>query len=265
MKLIHLSDPHIEPEILHNIDTQKRFYQALEHIRQNHSDADLFVISGDITHFGSNEAYKIFQNILNEAKLPKNLLTKIIIGNHDLRENFKNNFPYIKTDKNGFIQYSETFNDKTFIFLDTNQFNTDSGYLCKDRQEWLIGELEKKIKNKIYIFMHHNPLSLADDRSDKIGLVQKDDFKKILSKYKDIIKHIFFGHQHITTSGQYLGITFSSPRSTWSPLVSNFSSKYRLGAANTDPNYNVILIKDDSLIVHTEDFLKTEVNWFEGE
>ena len=113
--------------------------------------------------------------------------------------------------------------------------------------------------------MHHNPLSLADDRSDKIGLVQKDDFKKILSKYKDIIKHIFFGHQHITTSGQYLGITFSSPRSTWSPLVSNFSSKYRLGAANTDPNYNVILIKDDSLIVHTEDFLKTEVNWFEGE
>ena len=58
MKLIHLSDPHIEPEILHNIDTQKRFYQALEHIRQNHSDADLFVISGDITHYGTNEAYK---------------------------------------------------------------------------------------------------------------------------------------------------------------------------------------------------------------
>ena len=59
MKLIHLSDPHIEPEILHNIDTQKRFYQALEHIRQNHSDADLFVISGDITHFGSNGAGEV--------------------------------------------------------------------------------------------------------------------------------------------------------------------------------------------------------------
>ena len=33
--------------------------------------------------------------------------------------------------------------------------------------------------------------------------------------------------------------------------------------ANTDPNYNAILISNDSLIVHSEDFLKTEVDWFE--
>ena len=113
--------------------------------------------------------------------------------------------------------------------------------------------------------MHHNPLALGDKNSDKIGLIQKDEFKKILLKYNKNIKHLFFGHQHITVSGQYLGITFSSPRSTWSPLVSNFSNKYRLGTANTDPNYNVVLIKENSLVVHSEDFLKTDINWFTNE
>jgi len=165
----------------------------------------------------------------------------------------------------GFIQYIETIENKLFIFLDTNEPKTDSGYFCENRQRWFENELEKGIDKSIYVFMHHNPLALADKNSDKIGIIQKDKFKKILLKYNKNIKHIFFGHQHITVSGQYLGITFSSPRSTWSPLVSNFSNKYRLGTANTDPNYNVVLIKENSLVVHSEDFLKTEVNWFESE
>ena len=56
MKLLHLSDPHIEPNMLHGIDSQLRFKKALEHIKINHFDSDLFVISGDITHFGSKDA-----------------------------------------------------------------------------------------------------------------------------------------------------------------------------------------------------------------
>ena len=100
------------------------------------------------------------------------------------------------------------------------------------------------------------------EESDGIGLEQKKEFQQILTKNNKIIKHIFFGHQHITSSGTYCGITFSSPRSTWSPLIPNFSNKYRLGTANTDTNYNVAIIRYDALIIHTEDFLKTEVNWF---
>ena len=64
MKILHLSDPHIEPDILHGIDSQLRFKKALEHIKKNHLDSDLFVISGDITHFGGKGAYKIFLDIV---------------------------------------------------------------------------------------------------------------------------------------------------------------------------------------------------------
>ena len=42
----------------------------------------------------------------------------------------------------------------------------------------------------------------------------------------------------------------------------NFANEYRLGSANTEANYNVAIVRSDALIIHTEDFLKTEVNWF---
>ena len=263
MKVIHLSDPHIHTKILNGIDPVNRFKEALNHITKNHLDANLFVITGDLSNFGDEESYFILNEILTKSALPKNLYPKLMIGNHDNRENIKKIFSNIPTDENGFIQYFIDIDDKRFIFLDTNLPGTPQGHFCKKRQSWLIDNLENNNKNKkIYLFMHHNPLPLANINSDEIGLQQKEEFKNIIVKNKDLIKHIFFGHQHITASGNYLGINFSSPRSTWWPLVSNFSSEYRLGTANTDPNYNVVLIKNDALIVHSEDFLKSETNWF---
>ena len=144
MKIIHLSDIHINPEILFKIDTQNRFKLALNHIKNNHADADILIITGDLTHYGNNESYEIFIKILGELELPDHLYPKLILGNHDNRENFKKNFPDVKTDQNGFVQYVENFEDKTFIFLDTNLANTDAGHMCEKRQKWLIDNLKQQ-------------------------------------------------------------------------------------------------------------------------
>ena len=172
--------------------------------------------------------------------------------------------PLINLDENGFVQYFKDLKNKRFIFIDTNLADEDKGYYCEDRQAWLNKTLNQTSYDQdIYIFMHHNPLALVKEETDEIGLQQKEEFKKILLSSKKNIKHIFFGHQHLTSSGSYCNITFSSPRSTWLPLISNFSNQYRLGTANTDTNYNVAIIRSDATIIHTEDFLKTEVNWIE--
>jgi len=92
---------------------------------------------------------------------------------------------------------------------------------------------------------------------------EKKELHSLLLKYSKNVKHIFFGHQHLTVSGKLGNISFSAPRSISHPLVTNYSKKYRLGTAHTDPNYNIILIKKESIIIHTEDFLKQEVEWFE--
>ena len=40
MKIIHLSDPHIYIDKIHGIDPVSKFKKALNHIKNNHDDAD---------------------------------------------------------------------------------------------------------------------------------------------------------------------------------------------------------------------------------
>ena len=55
MKIIHLSDPHIYIDKTHGIDPVSKFKKALTHIKNNHGDADLFAITGDITDLGDKD------------------------------------------------------------------------------------------------------------------------------------------------------------------------------------------------------------------
>ena len=265
MKIIHLSDIHIHSESILEHNPIGRFSLALDHIKNNHLDSDMFVITGDITHHGDLASYESFNEILIKAALPDHLYPKLIIGNHDDCDIFKNYFKKTPIDQDGFVQYVVEQQNKRFLFLDTTNPKTHQGHYCQKRQAWLKKQLTVGLeKNQsVFLFMHHNPLPLVNLESDYLGLLDRDEFQLILNDYKSIIKHIFFGHQHLTVSGNYLGIPFSSPKSINHPLVPNFAKEYRLGFANTDPNYNIILINEDSIIVHNEDFLKVEINWFE--
>ena len=68
MKIIHLSDPHIYTDKIHGIDPVDRFKKALNHILDNHHDADFFAITGDITDLGDKKSYQLFKQIINETK-----------------------------------------------------------------------------------------------------------------------------------------------------------------------------------------------------
>mgnify|MGYP000939450675 CR=1 FL=1 len=265
MKIIHFSDIHIHNQLIIGQDSIERFQKALDHLKKNHLDSDLFVISGDLTHHGKIQSYKKLKEMIDSAKLPKRLFPKLIIGNHDNRKIFKSYFTKVPLDENGFIQYEQDFDEKRFIFMDTNLEKTHQGHYCEKRMIWLENRLNlaKKERRDIYLFMHHNPIAMVEEKADYLGIQQKKYLNKLFDKFSNFIKHIFFGHQHLTVSGNILGIPFSAPRSISHPLVTNYSKEYRLGTANTEPNYNIILIKDDSLIVHTEDFLKQNINWFE--
>ena len=265
MKIIHFSDIHIHSKSILGNNPVERFQLALDHVKNNHLNSDMFVITGDITHHGDLTSYESFNNILIEAELPDHLYPKLIIGNHDNRTIFKNYFKKIPIDEEGFVQYVIEFQNKKFLFLDTTYPKSHQGHYCQKRQVWLKKQLAEGLeKNQsVFLFMHHNPLPLVKLESDYLGLLDRDEFQSILKDNKNIIKHIFFGHQHLTVSGNYYGIPFSSPRSINHPLVPNFAKEYRLGFANTDPNYNIVLINKDSIIIHNEDFLKVEINWFE--
>ena len=68
-------------------------------------------------------------------------------------------------DENGFVQYEQDFNEKRFFFMDTNLEKTHQGHYCEKRIIWLEDRLKlaKKEKKHIYLFMHHNPIAMAEE------------------------------------------------------------------------------------------------------
>ena len=96
-KIIILSDIHILPDggRIIGIDPSERLELAIAHINRTQADADLCIITGDLTHKGDPESYAILRHLLSGLTIP----VKILIGNHDNRANFRAAFPDADTDQ----------------------------------------------------------------------------------------------------------------------------------------------------------------------
>lgn len=262
MKLIHISDIHINSMPILESDPIENFNACLKHVEKYHSDADMVVISGDLTHHGQRSSYLRLIEMLESYKIKPLLM----IGNHDHRPTFQELFPDVGKDNNDYVQYVRKTQAGHFIFLDTVEFGTHAGHFGLDRQLWFREQLDVAIKENApaYIFMHHNPVEVGVASSDNIGLVDGEAFRIILSEYKQIIRHIFFGHCHYVLSGSVCSIPMSAPRSTNHPCVPDFSGINRMGFAPFPPTYNVCLISDAATIVHSIDFRdEHKITWVE--
>lgn len=251
MKLVLLSDTHIVKTgtTLFGLNPINRLVEVIQCINDHHSDADLCVITGDLTQNGEENEFKCLYKCLSTLKIPYQLL----IGNHDNKENFLRIFKNHKPDTNGFIQSIRKTPVGIMIFLDTNIEGTHVGWYCEKRQKWLAHQLEIHKDSSIFLFMHHPPFSVFSPNLDKTMLRQQDAFKAILDPYLNNIKHIFFGHIHKLIAGSWFNIPISAIRGTNhqrqknTMLLQNFSKEH--GA----PFYSVAYIQQDFVCVQFYD------------
>jgi 3',5'-cyclic-AMP phosphodiesterase len=251
MKFIHLTDTHlVDPDHkLHGLDTASRFVAAIDSINTLHADAECCVISGDLTDAGEKTAYQFLQDQVNNSQIP----CYLAMGNHDLREHFLSYFPNTPVDENGFIQYTVKTSAGMFVILDTVQEGSHSGHYCESRQLWLKKTLDDCQNSPVYLFMHHPPFDIHMPCLDKIGLINKKEFSDIVTTYSNV-RHIFFGHAHRPLSGSWNGIPFSSLRGTNHQVELDFNAE-EITYVDEPPEYNVVFIADESVVVHSHLYL----------
>lgn len=265
MKIIHISDIHISGTPILGFDPIANFEACLAHVAEFQSDADRVIITGDLTHRGETENYKRLQSILDSSPLQENLRPRLLVGNHDDKENFVATFGETKRDGNGFVQWTEETDAGIFVYLDTAEPGTHAGHYCDKRQAWLTEVLSTaEAEGKpAWLFMHHNPIAVEVANADVIGIVQEAEFQAILTRFRDTVRHIFFGHCHFTLSGQVSGIAFSAPRSTNHVCWPDFSGIVeRMGYGSFSPNYNVCFLGKAGTVIHSIDFLdEDKIRW----
>ncbi len=265
MKLVHISDIHINSSPILQADPVENFARCLAHVEAYHQDADRVVITGDLTHHGETENYRTLQRLLEESRLSGQLQPRLLIGNHDDRGNFRDVFDGKSCDEDGFVQWTELTPVGLFVYMDTNEPGTHEGHYCDKRRGWLKRSLDlaREKSQSVWLFMHQSPIKVHVACADVTGLIHGSELRSILSDNADIIRHVFFGHCHFTLSGSVDGIPYSAPRSTNHPSWPEFSGDAEvMGYGGIDPNYNVCFLSQKGVVVHSIDFLQEDrVNW----
>jgi 3',5'-cyclic AMP phosphodiesterase CpdA len=261
-KYIHLTDTHLVKEAgaLYGLDPKLRLQQAVEHINCHHADARAVVITGDLTHYGHDNAYEHLRECLAALSMP----VYPILGNHDSRVNFVRHFPHIPCDANGFVQYVVQLERYTAIFLDTNEPGVHWGVFCEQRAQWLRAALQAAEK-PVLLFMHHPFFPIGITSIDDISLRNTGPFEAAIASFEPRIAHCFFGHIHRPIFGSVRGIPYSTLRSTNHnvALVLQDPSLNIVGK-NENPQYGVLLLREGQVLLHLEDYLDSSEGYLLG-
>ncbi|PCI05213.1 MAG: phosphodiesterase [Hyphomicrobiales bacterium] len=254
-KFIHLTDCHVVggDAILYGMNPRARLEQAVASINDEHGDAEFVVVSGDLTHWGDEDAYLAFSEQINRLSMPYMLM----MGNHDNTEAFAHFFPDSSRDHAGFIQSVHETTFGRFLFLDTSVTGTHAGGYCQQRLDWLEEQLETS-HDPVLIFMHHPPFPVGIKGMDGIMMQDSEAFHKVLAPYKEIIRHLFFGHIHRPIFGNWRDISFSCMRGLNHQVALDLNAPDTIVHGNFEPPaYGIVLVNDDQIVVHMHEFLNT--------
>ena len=260
MKLVHMSDTHITGAgvTIGGRDPRINFDRALAEILRDHGDAELLVITGDLSDRGDRDDYAWLKSRLAGFPLP----VRLCIGNHDRRATFLSVFPDYH-GPGGFVQGVHDTSAGRCLFLDTAETGTHAGHFCKARQQWLEARLSEH-PGPFLLFMHHNPMPIHLEPWDRIGLLGDGAFRKIAGRHRDKIRHIFFGHCHLPLAGSVGGVPVSSLRGTNHAGYPNFAEQTFASAADLPEAYGVVFVGDDYVTVHMVEFGYAGVMWDEN-
>ncbi|MET3581469.1 3',5'-cyclic AMP phosphodiesterase CpdA [Mesorhizobium robiniae] len=246
MKLIHLTDLHIVApgEALFTLDPAERLRRVIERINLDHSDAELCVITGDLTDKGLPAAYGLLRELLQELRVPYRLL----VGNHDDRQNFVQAFPEQDRDERGFIQSVYDCAEGRLIFLDTLVQSHGYGALTDGRLEWLSARLAETPQPAAFLFAHHPLQSIGMPHFEPYDLLDRVAVANVLAASSQI-RHIFCGHVHVDVSGSWLDVPFSASRGVAHQIVPDLVSRDAVFIKDA-PAFDVALIQNGNVLLH---------------
>lgn len=249
-KIIHVTDCHICPpgQTVVGFDPTARLQTVIQSINENHADADLCVFTGDLTDRGDIESYRQLGHCLEELRVQYCLL----LGNHDRRDAFRAVFPNTSVDANGFVQSVLDVGDICVMLLDTlDEVHPAKGLLCDRRLQWLEEQLLRKSGSRLLVFMHHPPFSIGVPFFEDMLMANGHAFMEIV-RARQNIEHLAFGHVHMTISGRWEKISYSSNRGTCHKIAPDFKAMAG-NFLNAEPAYSVFLVNASGLAIHNFD------------
>ncbi len=241
--LLQITDTHLYADTsrgLKGINTQASFQAVLSRAMETVPNADLLLLTGDLAHDESAEAYKRLKLNIDAVGTPY----RAIPGNHDN--------PQFLYDTLGPANSVELGNWRV-ILLNSHLDGAVGGALDKEEWQRLEAELEAASGKHLLVCVHHHPLAIGSSWMDEIGLDQGHRFLDLLSK-RPKTSVVLNGHIHQEFHAKYAGVhIFGSP-----------STNIQFQANDNTPGYATMEPGFRRLTLHDNGEFETEVLRVEG-
>lgn len=245
IRLIQITDTHIlddglPPRSFEDFDTSESLKSVVAKIRADENSADYILLTGDLVHEPTKNAYQKVADHLSPLTIPVMSLP----GNHDEPQMMQ----YIMGE-NGF-DTGKLLNIKSWlvILLNSRLENEHSGEFTDTELAFLRETLESNTDKHCLIAMHHHPVSINSPWMDTMILNNADDFLSIIDDFNNV-HGIIWGHIHQKFESKRNDVLLLGTPST----CKQFKPKAEAYAVdNKPPAYRIIELFDDGKI-------KTEV------
>lgn len=234
-------------------DPDARLAACLSHAARAVPEADLLVVTGDLTDTGDRASYMRLRARLKEAHLP----VRLMIGNHDHRETFAEVFEQEGCDEAGFVQGIQDLGDTRLIFLDTlfappyDYPASHCGWMCDTRLAWLDRQLAAA-PGRVVIFMHHPPHDVGLRAMDYLKLRNGRAFHDLIARH-GTLAHLVCGHVHRVISGSHRGVPFSVFKSPMMQMPLDFHTLDFEAECDDPPALGIIRLTPEAVLIHSED------------
>ncbi len=190
IKIIQITDTHILDDgapSFNDFDTSASLLQVVKNIKENESDADLILLTGDLIHEATESAYQKLADHLSSLKTPILCLP----GNHDDPDMMNDIMASHGYDVGKVFKAGEWL----IILLNTCVIGQHSGELSSSELEFLQTILESNSDSHCLIALHHHPVSINSSWMDSMILTNANDFLSVIDGF-DHIRAIIWGHIH---------------------------------------------------------------------
>jgi len=233
--LVQITDTHIHDQqdvLFKNIQPDISLAQVIKHAKQNSSNIDYVVITGDLTHDGTSVACNRLADLLNQFDCP----VYVTLGNHDTTDIIKQ---HLLNHRISMPEKIET-DHWQLLFADSHIENQTAGLLTDYSIKKLTSQLQQ-CKKPALLFTHHPPVNINSIWLDEIGMENGGQVLQQLSLYKNL-RALAFGHIHQPWHSQHQHIDILGAPSS---CVQFKAGSDQFAIDNDLPGYRVFHLHDD--------------------